>query len=723
MPVLTGDFTDLLGLNGPLGTLVAWVETNVEGPALVDPAGDMVRLGKRYPLSFTSGQFSIDLPSTAAAAFGYPADTLRYQVHAEFDDLVDRTRQQWKSGWFALTTTSDLADVATIPGTTAPEPGTTASLIAFSPTPQISATDVQGAITELSNDTVGIEDIATKIDRSTRTAHAPALGVFFPEAEGAVADGVTNDSAAIAAATTAAGTTGSVAFRAGAVYGIGAQVAIAAGARWHGNGATLKAVASIPRIATAASNAYAERLTFDGNGLVTSYVVEAISGADTVDFDRCRFTSTGTAGPIGFRTLDGAKNITLTRPIFDNLTNCLKLDKNPDTVRIIDGVFTKWYDRAIWVISSAGLSTKNLWIESNLIRPHAVRLVGGVPDMNQVRQPIAIQGVDTDLHRNVTLINNNVIGAGTSHGDTTNPGSADLISVHRTDGLQVIGNTAEYGGDVGITVAQQCKDIVISGNITRYNDSAGICLGSATSTSCSDAAVVGNTSMNNGQNRLGDGPSWASNGINLNKCQKVVVSGNRCGDGQTTKTQLYGITAQGTTDVTIGANQLVGNLTSAFQNEGSNVRLTFDFAPVRATITADRVVNNSTALVTATGLTIPVGIGGIYEVEAYLIYNSSTTADLSLSWSAPAGAVLDWVSNAPASTTTGPNGDIQRTAFSVGSVALIGGAGANAVAMPTGTLTIGATAGNFLLQFAQGTAEVSDTIIRAGSWIKLTRIG
>lgn len=114
MPVLTGDFGDLLAGNSVLPKITSlYVETNIDGAALVDSTANIVRLGKRYPLSQTDGLFSVTLPSTAATDLGLVPNTLRYQVVARFNDLANGQPEVWRSGWFELTADGNVADLAT----------------------------------------------------------------------------------------------------------------------------------------------------------------------------------------------------------------------------------------------------------------------------------------------------------------------------------------------------------------------------------------------------------------------------------------------------------------------------------------------------------------------------------------------------------------------------------------------------------------------------------
>lgn len=131
-------------------------------------------------------------------------------------------------------------------------------------------------------------------------------------------------------------------------------------------------------------------------------------------------------------------------------------------------------------------------------------------------------------------------------------------------------------------------------------------------------------------------------------------------------------------------------------------------------------VNNSTALVDS-GLSVSVAANKTYKLTGFIIVDSGTTPDLKYGFSGPAGATLTWITNGIITGTASAQ-TIDRSMKTIGSapVAIGVGAGAGVVsAMPFGTLITSATAGTFKLQFAQNTADVSDTKILAGSWIEL----
>jgi hypothetical protein len=407
---------------------------------------------------------------------------------------------------------------------------------------------------------------------------------------------------------------------------------------------------------------------------------------------------------------------------FSNIATPIQVTGTTPGVKIRRNTFSDWSMRAIYILGTSSGSASNIRIIGNDFGPP-----NAAAGSSQPRQPIAFQGDDTKLFTNVRVSKNNLTGTGTSHDPTSGQlsggaqyGTADLISLHQVDGFVVSDNIVTDGGDVGITIAQQCKNGTVTGNTCLRNDSAGICIGSSSSTYTRNITVTGNTCVNNGQNRAADGPDWASNGINVQQASGVTISGNRCGDDQGTKTQQYGVAIQNSSEVTVGVNDLTGNgIGETYQ--ASNTGLSFATTPKIATLGSDVTVTNTTTLA-ASGLSIPVDGNAVYRMEAWLLYNAATAADMGVKFNGPTGATLAWTPRGLGTGTSSGSGVAALTSAVIGTTANIGGAGANAVATPAGLLTTGSTAGSLTLSFAQATADASDAILRAGSWVMLTRI-
>lgn len=148
-----------------------------------------------------------------------------------------------------------------------------------------------------------------------------------------------------------------------------------------------------------------------------------------------------------------------------------------------------------------------------------------------------------------------------------------------------------------------------------------------------------------------------------------------------------------------------------------------DVAPLVAVKTADETVNNSSTLQDDNELFVAVRANNTYIVETGLIYSSGATPLIKVGFDFPSGATFVWTMDSlHNSITAATRGDIERFVQS-GSTQSFGvsGAGTKVDATPSGLLTVGSTGGNFTVQWAQQTANASNTVMYAGSWIKLTR--
>ena len=129
--------------------------------------------------------------------------------------------------------------------------------------------------------------------------------------------------------------------------------------------------------------------------------------------------------------------------------------------------------------------------------------------------------------------------------------------------------------------------------------------------------------------------------------------------------------------------------------------------------TADETVNNSAVLQDDNELFLPMLANEVWQITLSLIVNSSAVADLKLGFTAPAGAAMYSYSRYIREDNVVCDGFA-----SLAATLLLRGVGANE--MPiflTGIVINGANAGNFQIQWAQATAEVSDTKVLTNSYI------
>lgn len=137
-------------------------------------------------------------------------------------------------------------------------------------------------------------------------------------------------------------------------------------------------------------------------------------------------------------------------------------------------------------------------------------------------------------------------------------------------------------------------------------------------------------------------------------------------------------------------------------------------AVIVATKTADETVNNSATLQDDDHLSVSVQADAVYLVELEGVYNSGATPGFKTQLAAPAGSTAGSAIGA-GGTGSGFGGVTLTTALNWG------GAGAERWFRFTGKLTTAGTAGSLKLQWAQTAANASNTILDAGSSLRITR--
>jgi hypothetical protein len=139
------------------------------------------------------------------------------------------------------------------------------------------------------------------------------------------------------------------------------------------------------------------------------------------------------------------------------------------------------------------------------------------------------------------------------------------------------------------------------------------------------------------------------------------------------------------------------------------------------TLTADQTVNNSTTFVNITDLQVELSANRQYAIDASLFYDSATAADARVNVTVPSGATIRLAVPAINTGATFTNGNYEA-AVNVGGFVSIGGAGVNVPvhAMIRAVVTTLDTSGNLTVQWAQDTANASNTVLRSGSWLRIT---
>lgn len=170
------------------------------------------------------------------------------------------------------------------------------------------------------------------------------------------------------------------------------------------------------------------------------------------------------------------------------------------------------------------------------------------------------------------------------------------------------------------------------------------------------------------------------------------------------------------TDLTIDASQV------------RDSRKFVDNIDPQAFLLSDATRNNTTSLADVADLLLVGSAGGKYALDAFLEYDSSTNADAKFGISAPTGTTGRIAEGSVTLTAGGTTGDFDFSTQALNTGIAVGGAGVGSkiACRMSGWVQFpdASDSGSIMyvkVQFAQNTAEVSNTILYTGSWIRLTR--
>ena len=133
--------------------------------------------------------------------------------------------------------------------------------------------------------------------------------------------------------------------------------------------------------------------------------------------------------------------------------------------------------------------------------------------------------------------------------------------------------------------------------------------------------------------------------------------------------------------------------------------------------TADETVNNSVTLQNDDHLvTATLPASSAWAFDLLLVTVSSAVADFKFMFTGPAGTIFNLAFLVGGTTYEGGT-------LTEGSTAgFVSGNGGEVPVWIRGTLTLGGTAGTLQLQWAQNTAEVSNTVVQLGSYLHLQQL-
>jgi hypothetical protein len=137
---------------------------------------------------------------------------------------------------------------------------------------------------------------------------------------------------------------------------------------------------------------------------------------------------------------------------------------------------------------------------------------------------------------------------------------------------------------------------------------------------------------------------------------------------------------------------------------------------------SDEPVTSSTTLQNDDHLLFSVAANATYILDAYLITSGATaaTGDLKIDWTVPAGTTMRYTSSGVVASS--PAVQYEATVNTPGASRTIGTNGSADMGVPLRAVIVtSATAGTVQLRWAQNTSNATPTIIRANSWLRVTR--
>lgn len=175
-------------------------------------------------------------------------------------------------------------------------------------------------------------------------------------------------------------------------------------------------------------------------------------------------------------------------------------------------------------------------------------------------------------------------------------------------------------------------------------------------------------------------------------------------------------------DVTLNTYGNASNITSGFTAGAVNC-IWEDRPAIQQSVktTQSQVVNNSNTLVDDDSLQVALAANETVAFELVLRYQTNDTADFKAALVAPSGATVRWNNDLYVATGDAvviPNSDIVE-----GATRAFGGSTSGAARSVTirGQCTMSSTSGFLKVQWAQNTADTSNTLVLAGSRLTVSR--
>lgn len=143
-------------------------------------------------------------------------------------------------------------------------------------------------------------------------------------------------------------------------------------------------------------------------------------------------------------------------------------------------------------------------------------------------------------------------------------------------------------------------------------------------------------------------------------------------------------------------------------------------APIFTRKTADETIISSAALQNDDVLLASVEANATYEFRLRVVINSGTTPDFKMGWTFPTGLTMAY--DLLEGETLGTAANVVQGPYIQTDVPPVSTSGSDQPWIAEGLVIVSSTAGTLQWQWAQNTSTASNTIVRAGSYLRLTRV-
>jgi len=337
-------------------------------------------------------------------------------------------------------------------------------------------------------------------------------------------------------------------------YRVDRALVVPAGVTVRGNGATLHLSKTVDKFITLKSGSNLSDLTVEGGGQARILVAFA-KGASDVEILDCTVEGRGTER-IGIGTISGGSGLAVRDTTVRNVRSAIEITDDTSAVVVERVRIQRWSTRGIRIQGGPKGSSHRLRITGVQIGPNSGK--------SRSRYPIAALSTGA-RHQDISVEGSTVIGRDTAFDDRSTPGTADQISITKTDGVVIRNNRSIDAGERGINVSA-AREVVVAGNFVVGADTVGIGIGSnGPGKEVTDVELTGNTVIDSGMSRRGTTVDASLAAVRLTRVADGVVANNQLVATPGVGNQKYAIALDGVTRVVVRDNSIEGDLQRLFR--------------------------------------------------------------------------------------------------------------------------------------------------------------